>query len=283
MLQHGSLLAPSLAAGSAPSRSHLEGVWTLTLSDDELARYARHIVLKEFGGDGQLRMKGSHVAVIGAGGIGSPAIQYLAAAGVGRLTLIDDDRVEASNLQRQTIYATGDIGAAKVEAAAARARAINPHVEVRTLCERIDARSAAALLDGAHAVLDGSDSFATRFAVADAALTLRIPLISAAVGQFEGQLGTYRGWEADKPCYRCFVGEAPELAETSCAEDGILGPVAGVLGSLAALEAIRAVAPFGDDTAGKLLLVDLLSLRFRTIRLPKDPGCPACSGLTGTP
>lgn len=248
----------------------------LTLSDDELARYARHVVLKEFGGEGQLRLRAAHVAVVGAGGIGSPAIQYLAAAGVGRLTLIDDDRVEASNLQRQTIYATDDIGRAKVEAAVARAQAINPHVTVRAFAERINAGNALALLTGADAVVDGSDSFATRFAVADAALAIRVPLVSAAVGQFEGQLGTYRGWEPGKPCYRCFVGEAPELAETSCAEDGILGPVAGVLGTLAALEAIRAVAPFGDDMAGKLLLVDLLTMRFRTIRLPKDPGCPAC-------
>lgn len=252
----------------------------LTLSDDELARYARHIVLKEFGGDGQRRLKDAHVAVIGAGGIGSPAIQYLAAAGIGRLTLIDDDRVDASNLQRQTIYATADLGRAKVAAAAARAQAINPHVAVRAEATRLDAESAAALLAGADAVLDGCDNFATRFLVADAALALRLPLVSAAVGQFEGQLSVYRGWEADKPCYRCFVGDEPERAETSCAEDGILGPVAGVLGSLAALEALRAVAPFGEDPAGKLLLVDLLALRFRTIRLPKDPGCPACRPAT---
>ena len=254
----------------------------LTLSDDELARYARQIVLKEFGGDGQRRVGASHVAVVGAGGIGSPAIQYLAAAGVGRLTLIDDDRVEASNLQRQTIYAAVDVGRTKVEAAAARARAINPHVEVSAQTARIDAGGAEALLAGADVVLDGCDNFATRFAVADAALRLRAPLVSAAVGQFEGQLGVYRGWEADKPCYRCFVGDAPEQAETSCAEDGILGPVAGVLGSLAALEALRSVAPFGEDAAGKLLLVDLLGLRFRTIRLPKDPGCPACGRVGPT-
>ena len=252
----------------------------LTLSDDELTRYARHIVLKEFGGGGQLRLQAAHVAVIGAGGIGSPAIQYLAAAGIGRLSLIDDDRVDVSNLQRQTVYATADVGRAKVAAAAERARVINPHVEVIAHAARIDAGDAVALLEGADVVLDGCDNFATRFTVADAALALRIPLVSAAVGQFEGQLGVYRGWEADKPCYRCFVGESPEGAETSCAEDGILGPVAGVLGTLGALEVLRAVAPFGDDPAGKLLLVDLLGLRFRTIRLPKDPGCPACGAAT---
>ena len=249
----------------------------MTLSDDELVRYARHIVLKEFGGTGQARLKAATVAVVGAGGIGSPAIQYLAAAGVGRLILIDDDSVEPSNLQRQTIFATADTGLAKVDAAAAAARRINPHVAVAAHRVRIDPTNVADLLAGADVVLDGCDNFATRFCVADAAHALRIPLVSAAVGQFEGQLATYRGWEPDKPCYRCFVGEDPERAETSCAEDGVLGPVTGVLGSLAALEVLRTIAPFGDDQAGKLLLVDLLALRFRTIRLPKDPGCKACS------
>lgn len=248
----------------------------MNFTDDELARYARHIVLREFGGSGQARLKAASVAIVGAGGIGSPAIQYLAAAGVGRLILIDDDAVEPSNLQRQTIYATADTGAPKVEAAAAAARRINPHVVVDTHRLRIGRDNAASLIGGADVVLDGCDNFATRFLVADAAHAARIPLVSAAVGQFEGQLGVYRGWEADRPCYRCFVGEDPERAETSCAEDGVLGPVTGVMGSLAALEALRAIAPFGDDSVGKLLLVDLLSLRFRSVRLPKDPGCALC-------
>jgi len=248
----------------------------MTLSDDELARYARHIVLKEFGGTGQMRLKAASVAIVGAGGIGSPAIQYLGAAGVGRLVLIDDDTVEPSNLQRQTIFTTADTGVAKVEAAAAAVRRINPHVTVDTHRARIGADTVNDLLTGADVVLDGCDNFATRFCVADAAHAMQIPLVSAAVGQFEGQLATYRGWETDKPCYRCFVGEDPERAETSCAEDGVLGPVTGVIGSLAALEVLRAIAPFGDDPAGKLLLIDLLALRFRTIRLPKDPGCNAC-------
>lgn len=249
---------------------------TPPLSDDELDRYARHIVLKEFGGAGQTRLKAARVAIVGAGGIGSPAIQYLAAAGVGHLRLIDDDRVEPSNLQRQTIFVSDDAGTAKVEAAAAAARRINPHVAVEPVAVRIDPANAATLLAGVDVVLDGCDNFATRFAVADAAFAAHIPLVSAAVGQFEGQLGVYRGWEAVLPCYRCFVGEAPERAETSCAEDGVLGPVTGILGSLAALEVTRAIAPFGDEAAGKLLLVDLLALRFRTLRLPKDPGCAGC-------
>lgn len=248
----------------------------MSFTDDELARYARHIVLREFGGGGQARLSAATVAVVGAGGIGSPAIQYLAGAGVGRLVLIDDDRVDPSNLHRQTIYAITDAGTPKVEAARAAVVRLNPHVAVECRATRIDPTNAAALLAGADAIVDGSDNFATRLAVADAALAMRVPLVSASVAQFEGQLAVYRGWDPSLPCYRCFVGSAPERPGGSCAEDGVLGPAAGVLGSLAALEAIRAVAPFGEDPAGKLLLVDLLALRFRTLTLPKDPGCPAC-------
>jgi len=245
-------------------------------SDEELTRYARHIVLHEVGGAGQARIRAGSVAVIGCGGIGAPAIQYLAAAGVGRLRLIDDDAVEPSNLQRQVIFRTDDLGRGKADAAAAAARAINPHVAAEPIRARLDAANAADLLAGVDVVLDGCDNFATRLVVADVALAHRIPLVSAAVGQFEGQLGVFRGWEPTLPCYRCFVGDAPDRPEASCAEAGILGPVTGVLGSLAALEVLRALAPFGDDPAGSILLADLLSLRFRTIRLPKDPGCPAC-------
>ena len=248
----------------------------MSFTDDELARYARHIVLREFGGAAQGRLRAATVAVIGAGGIGSPAIQYLAGSGVGRLILIDDDQVDSSNLHRQVIYGTADAGMPKVKAARAAVARLNPHVAIECRAARIGAANAAALLAGADAVIDGSDNFATRLGVADTALAMRLPLVSASVAQFEGQLAVYRGWEPALPCYRCFVGDAPERPGGSCAEDGVLGPAAGVLGSLAALEAIRAVAPFGDDPAGKLLLVDLLALRFRTIKLPKDPGCPAC-------
>ena len=243
------------------------------LSDAELDRYARHIVLKEVGGGGQARLKAAKVAVIGAGGIGAPAIQYLAAAGIGTLTIIDDDAVELSNLQRQTLFGTRDVGTSKVVAAAQTVARLNPHVAVEMRRERIDADNAGRLLAGAEVVLDGCDNFPTRLAVADAALGLRIPLVSAAVGQFEGQLAVYRGWEDAKPCYRCFVGNDPNRAEASCAEAGVLGAMCGVIGSLAALEVIRALVPFGDDSAGKLLLADALSLRFRTLALPKDPGC----------
>jgi molybdopterin/thiamine biosynthesis adenylyltransferase len=245
----------------------------VTLDAEERTRYARQIILKEIGGAGQRRLKGATVAVIGAGGIGSPALAYLAGAGIGRLRVIDDDRVDLSNLQRQILFHTIDEGQAKAERAAAAIRHHNPHVAAEPVVTRITAASAPALLTGADVVLDGCDNFATRLAVADAALALRIPLVSAAVGQFEGQLAVYRGWEEDKPCYRCLVGNAPDRDEATCAEQGVLGPVTGVLGSMAALEAIRAITPFGEDPAGRLTLVDLLDLRFRTIRVPKDPGC----------
>ncbi len=247
------------------------------LSDAQLDRYARHLILKEIGGAGQARLLGAHVAVVGAGGIGSPAIQYLAAAGVGRLTVIDDDRVDLSNLQRQTLFGTADVGRVKAEATATAVAALNPDVTLSAVVERLTPANAAALLGSADVVLDGCDNFATRLAVADAAFAARIPLVSAAVGQFEGQLGVFRGWEADKPCYRCFVGAAPDRDAGSCAEDGVIGAMTGVVGSLAALEVLRTLVPFGADSAGKLLIVDALDFRFRTIGLPKDPGCPGCS------
>jgi molybdopterin/thiamine biosynthesis adenylyltransferase len=252
----------------------------MLLTDDDLTRYARHIVLKEIGGRGQARLKAASVAVIGAGGIGSPAIAYLAAAGIGRLLLVDDDRLDTSNLARQTIYASADVGTAKVAAAAAAVERLNPGVAVAAHTLRLNAGNVAALLDDVDVVLDGSDNFDTRLTVADAALARRVPLVSSAVVQFEGQIGVFRGWEADKPCYRCFVGDAPGRDAASCADDGVLGPVAGVMGSLAALEVIRALVPFGDDMAGRLLLVDALAMRFRTLVLPKDPGCRACGTTT---
>jgi adenylyltransferase/sulfurtransferase len=249
----------------------------VTLSDAELERYARHIVLRELGGGGQARLKAAKVLVVGAGGIGSPVIQYLAAAGVGRLVIADDDHVDLSNLQRQTLFVTGDIGKSKGSVASERAKALNPNVELDWMQHRIDAANADQVRDY-DVVIDGTDNFATRLAVADACLRQRVPLVSAAVAEFEGQLGVFRGWEADKPCYRCFVGHDPERPEATCAEQGVLGALTGVMGSLAALEAIRAIAPFGEDSAGKLLLVDALAMRFRTLTLPKDPGCPACAG-----
>jgi len=249
----------------------------MNFSDAELDRYARHLVLREVGGAGQAALKAARVVVIGAGGIGSPALQYLAAAGVGALVVIDDDRVDASNLQRQTLFADADIGVPKVAAATAALARINPFVTVEPRALRIDAGNAADLLAGADVVVDGCDNFATRLVVADAALAARIPLVSAAVGQFEGQLGVFRGWEPYLPCYRCFVGDDPERADASCADQGVLGALTGIIGSMAALEAMRAIVGFGDDPAGRVLIADLLAFRFRTLALPKDPGC-RCAG-----
>ena len=245
----------------------------MILSDAELERYARHIVLQDVGGAGQMKLRAATVAVIGAGGIGSPAIQYLAAAGIGCLILIDDDAVDLSNLQRQTIFGTDDVGQPKVVAAALAVARINPNVAVTVHVERITPENAADLIAGADVVLDGCDNFATRLAVADAALAAHIPLVSAAAAQFEGQLAVFRGWEADKPCYRCFVGNDPDSPDISCSEQGVIGAMTGVIGSLGALEVLRSIVGFGEDSAGKLLLVDALSFRFRTLTLPKDPGC----------
>ncbi len=245
----------------------------MNLTDQQLDRYARHIVLKEIGGEGQRRLLGASVTIVGAGGIGSPLIQYLAAAGIGTLTVIDDDEVALSNLQRQTLFTTRDVGAHKVAMVANAVARLNSDVKVRPIDRRLDLANAEAMLAGADVVVDGSDSFATRLAVADTAHALHIPLVSAAVGQFEGQLAVYRGWEAGKPCYRCLVGGDPGHEEASCADQGVLGALTGVLGSLAAIETIRQIVPFGADSAGQLLIVDALSFRFRTIGLPKDPGC----------
>jgi adenylyltransferase/sulfurtransferase len=249
----------------------------MPLSDEQLERYARHIVLKEIGGEGQRKLLAAHAVIVGAGGIGSPVVQYLAAAGVGRLTIIDDDAVSLSNLQRQTLFGAGDVGALKAAKAADVVHALNPDVAVTVRAERLDAANAARLLDGADVVVDGCDNFETRLAVSDAATRLRVPLVSAAIGEFEGQLGVYRGWESDKPCYRCLVGSDPARPEQSCSEQGVLGAMAGVMGSLAAMEAIRVVTGFGEDGAGKLVRVDALSLRFRIVAVPKDPGCPSCA------
>lgn len=249
----------------------------MSLTDAELDRFARHIVLKEIGGAGQVKLRAARVAVIGAGGIGCPALQYLAAAGVGTLRIIDDDRVSLSNLQRQILFGTADVGRLKVEVAAEAIARLDPGVAVETVATRLLPDNVAALIGEVDLVLDGSDNFATRLAVSDHCTSARIPLVSAALGQFQGQLGTFRGWEADKPCYRCFVGDAfdAEGCDT-CSEQGVLGAMAGLMGSWAAMEAVRALTGFGPDQAGKLHVLDGIAPTLRTIRLPKDPGCRGC-------
>ena len=249
----------------------------MTLTDAQLDRYARHLVLKDIGGSGQAQLLAAHVLVIGAGGIGCPALQYLAAAGVGRITVVDDDSVSLSNLQRQVLYGTADIGRPKIEVAGEQVRRINPDVRFHGLNQRIEAETGVSLLDGVTVVLDGCDNFATRLIVNDLCVAAEVPLVSAAIGQFHGQIGTFRGWEAGKPCYRCFVGDAHDADDCdSCSEVGVLGAMVGLIGSFAAMEAIRVISGFGETQAGKLHIFDGLTPGMRTIKLPKDPGCSTC-------
>lgn len=248
------------------------------LTDAELDRYARQIILPAFGGAGQAKLKAAHVAIVGAGGIGCPAITYLAAAGVGKLTIIDDDVVELSNLQRQPLFTDADIGAQKAAVAADAARRINPHVEAVAVVERIDYDNAAALLRGASLILDGCDNFATRLAVNRTAVALQIPLLSAAIGAFEGQVGLYKGWRTDSPCYACLVGDDPDRPGINCAETGVMGALAGMVGTMAALEAVRALTGWGSALTGRLAIIDMLDRRWREVAVPKDPECPICRG-----
>ena len=249
----------------------------MTLSDDQLDRYARQIVLKEIGGGGQRKLLAARVVLIGAGGIGAPALQYLAAAGVGTVRVIDDDQVTLDNLQRQILFGIADVGRDKVEVAQEAAARLNPDVRFEAVRERLGPGNVAALIEGADVVLDGCDNFATRLAVSDECTRARIPLVSAAIGQFQAQIGTFRGWEPDKPCYRCFVGDAFDADDCdTCSELGVLGAMVGIAGSWAAMEAIREITGFGEDSTGKLHIFDGLKPGLRTIRIVKDPGCKGC-------
>ena len=251
------------------------------LPPDRLDRFARHIVLPEIGGAGQVALAKAHVALVGLGGIGSPVLQYLAAAGLGTLTLIDDDAVDVSNLQRQTIFTEADIGRPKTEAASEWVARFDPGIATRAVARRIDRDNAATTLDGHDLVLAGCDTFATRLAVSDACVSLGTPLVSAAVGRFQGQVGAFAGHLADQPCYRCFVGDAFDAEDCdSCAEDGMLGAMAGWTGTFAALQAVRVllagVGGLSDPQFGKLHVLDGLAPGLRTLRIAKDPGCSGC-------
>ncbi|HEX8640812.1 MAG TPA: HesA/MoeB/ThiF family protein [Allosphingosinicella sp.] len=251
----------------------------MTLSDAQLDRYARHIVLREIGGEGQRQLLAARIAVVGAGGIGSAAIQYLAAAGVGTLRVIDDDAVSLDNLQRQTLFGTGDVGRSKIEVAGEAVGRLNPEVRFEGRSVRLTAANVGELVEGVDLVLDGSDNFATRLVVSDHCTEARIPLVSAAIGQFQVQVGTFRGWERDLPCYRCFVGDAFDAEDCdSCAELGVLGAMAGLAGSWAALETIRQIVGFGEATGGWLHVFDGLKPGMRTLRIVKDPACRGCGG-----
>lgn len=250
--------------------------WVNPFSDLQLDRYARHVVLPQIGGAGQRRLLGARVVVVGAGGIGAGLLPWLAAAGVGRIRLIDDDTVSLSNLQRQTLFTAADVGAPKVERAQRALARINPDCAVEPVALRLSSENARALLTGADIIADGSDNFATRLTVADTALALQTPLVSVAVGPFDGQLSTFRGWLPAQPCYRCLVGADPRAVDCSCADAGVLGALVGVMGALAAIEVLGEIVGFGEGLAGRLLLVDALGGRQRTVGLVKDPACTGC-------
>jgi adenylyltransferase/sulfurtransferase len=247
------------------------------LSDSELERYARQIILPDLGGVGQKRLKQATVVVIGAGGVGSAVVPALAGTGIGMLRIIVDDVVDRSNLHRQPIFRDEQVGLQKEALAAAFAQNLNPEIATEAVQARVSDENAGDLLAGSDLVIDGSDNFATRLAVNEAATRLRIPLISAAAVQFQAQVGLFRGWEPDRPCYRCFVGDAFDSDDCdTCAERGVVGPLPALAGSMAAIIAINWIAQIGDDPAGKLHLFDAKALKWRTIRLPKDPGCRTC-------
>jgi molybdopterin-synthase adenylyltransferase len=243
----------------------------MSFTDEEVDRYARHLVLREIGGAGQQALKRASVLIVGAGGLGAPAALYLAAAGIGRIGLVDPDTVALSNLQRQILYADIDVGRVKVEAAAARLAELNANVAVEPLAMRLTPDNAAVLVRPFDIVLDGTDDFATRFAVNGACLAEAKPLVSGAIGRWTGQIGVFAG----RPCYRCFAPEAPPEAET-CASVGVIGALAGVIGAMMALEAIKLVTGAGEALTGRLMIYDALAAEARTVRIGADPACPAC-------
>jgi adenylyltransferase/sulfurtransferase len=251
----------------------------MPLSDDELERYGRHLVLREVGGPGQARIRAARVLVIGAGGLGSPLALYLAAAGVGTLGLVDDDHVSLSNLQRQILFRTADVGRLKVEAGAAALAALNPGVMVEAHPIRLTADNAAELFSRYDLIADGSDNFETRFLVNDTAYGAGKTLVSAAVTEFDGQLATFKAHDGVSPCYRClFAAPPPPGTAPSCSQTGVLGAAAGVMGSLQALEVLKEITGIGTGLAGRLLIYDALAARLRVITVPRDPGCGLCGG-----
>lgn len=254
----------------------------MSLPPDRLNRFARHIVLPEVGGAGQVALAQATVTLVGCGGIGSPALQYLAAAGIGRLILIDSDVIEESNLQRQTIFTPADIGRAKADVAAEWVRRFDSAIEAQAIVERVQGGNAARIFAGATHVLDGCDNFATRLVVSDACVAAGIPLTSAAIGRFQGQVANFAGHQADEACYRCFVGDAFDADDCdTCAADGVLGAMAGMVGCFAAMHTIRAIlsghAAFGDPQWSRLHLFDGVAPAMRALRIAKDPECKGCS------
>ena len=254
----------------------------MDFSETQIQRYARHILLKEVGGEGQTKLLRSRVLVIGAGGLGSPLLLYLAAAGVGTIGVVDDDTVDLSNLQRQIVHGTDDVGRPKVESAAQTVNAINPDVNVIAHNHRITVANALEMISGYDLVADGSDNFATRFLVNDACYFAATPLVSAAILRFDGQIATFKAHQKDDdgghgPCYRCLFREPPPPGQIpTCAEAGVLGALCGTVGSLQATEILKELLGLGDGLSGSLVIYDALATSFRKIKIKPDPECPLC-------
>jgi molybdopterin/thiamine biosynthesis adenylyltransferase len=258
----------------------------MSFTEDEVERYARHLVLREIGGPGQQRLKAASVLVVGAGGLGAPAALYLAAAGIGRMGLVDADTVALSNLQRQVLYVSADVGRGKVIAAGERLVALNPHVQIDPHPMMLDEANAAELVRSYDLVLDGTDSFQTRFAVNAACFAEGKPLVSGAIGRWTGQISVFeagltrgRPLAERRPCYRCLVPEVPPDAET-CSAVGVMGALAGVIGSMMALEAVKLITGAGETLSGRLMIYDALSAEVRTVGLSPDPECEVCAPLS---
>jgi molybdopterin/thiamine biosynthesis adenylyltransferase len=248
------------------------------MDDSQLLRYSRHILLDELGPDAQARFARSHALVVGVGGLGAPVAQFLAAAGVGTLTLCDADRVDLTNLQRQILYATTDVGQPKVDAAVARLAAINPDVELQRVASRVGGEELDALVAASDVVVDCTDNFETRHAVNRACVAHRKPLVSGAAIRFDGQIAVFDPRDAASPCYHCLFGEGDAIEETRCATMGVFAPLVGIVGATQAAEALKLLAGVGESLAGRLLLLDTLAMQWREMRVPRDPECPVCGG-----
>lgn len=252
------------------------------MNDDQLTRYSRHILLPEIGIEGQERIRRTHVLVVGAGGLGAPVSIYLASAGVGTITLCDGDKVDLTNLQRQIIFRSGDVGRPKVEAAADAIAALNPEVRVVRIPERIGGDRLDHLVGDAEIVVDCSDNFPTRHALNRACVKHRKPLVSGAGVRFDGQVSVFDLRDPAGPCYSCLFPEGAEVEETRCAVMGVFAPLVGMIGTTQAAEVLKLAADVGESLNGRLLLLDVLAMEWRSVRLRKDSGCPVCGGSAVT-
>ncbi len=268
-------IVPSIAGGSSSVVDSVASRRRDVLTPPEIKRYSRHLILPEVGMAGQLRLKQSSALVVGAGGLGNPLLQYLGAAGVGRIGIVDFDTIDLTNLQRQVMYGTKDVGRKKLEVAKERVQAINPNVEVQTFDQRLTSENALDILKDYDVVVDGTDNFPTRYLVNDAAVLLGKPNVYGSIFRFEGQASVF--WAAKGPCYRCLYAEPPPPGLVpSCAEGGVLGVLPGIVGSIQAIETLKVLLGKGDTLVGRLLVFDAMKMRFRELRLKKNPGCPIC-------